>query len=168
VGDKDQPHPHLLLQPPEQLEHLGLHRDVEGRRRLVSDDDVGLHGERHGDHHPLALAAGELVGVLAERGVGLGDADTPHQVQRSLLGLDAGESVNEHHLTELPADGVNRIQVAERVLEDHRDPLAVDRPPLGGARLQEVPAVEQDLARDDLARRAVDQVHDRRGGDRLT
>ena len=58
------PDAHLVLQLLEQLQHLGLHGDVERGGRLVGDDDVGLHRERHGDHHPLALAAGELVRVL--------------------------------------------------------------------------------------------------------
>ena len=44
----------------------GLDGDVERGRRLVGDQDVGLVGERHRDHHPLALAARELVRIGGE------------------------------------------------------------------------------------------------------
>ena len=54
-----------LAQLVEELEDLGLDRHVEGGRRLVGDEQLGLAGERHGDHDPLAHAARELVGVLA-------------------------------------------------------------------------------------------------------
>ena len=50
----------------EQLEDLRLHRDVERGGRLVGDQQVGLVGERHGDHDALALAAGELVRIARE------------------------------------------------------------------------------------------------------
>ena len=49
-------------------QHLRLHGDVEGGRRLVGDDELRPAGHRHGDHRALAHAAGELVRVLARRG----------------------------------------------------------------------------------------------------
>jgi len=42
----------------QQRQDLGLHGDVERGGRLVGDQDVGLAGERDGDHDALALAAG--------------------------------------------------------------------------------------------------------------
>jgi hypothetical protein len=51
----------LPLQLSHQLQHLRLHGDVERRRRLVGDQHLGAAGQRHGDHHPLAHAAGQLV-----------------------------------------------------------------------------------------------------------
>ena len=65
-------------------------------------------------------------GYLSSDGLGVGDADAAHQVEGARGGLDAGGAVDAHHLAELPADGLDRVQVAERVLEDHRDALAVD------------------------------------------
>ena len=58
-----------------QLEDLGLDRHVEGRGGLVGDDERGPAGDGHGDHHPLAQAAGKLVreGLGPARRVG--DAD---------------------------------------------------------------------------------------------
>jgi hypothetical protein len=62
VGDEQHRHAERLCNP-EQLQDLRLHGDVERRGRLVGDQQVGLVGERHGDHHALALAAGELVRI---------------------------------------------------------------------------------------------------------
>ena len=43
-----------------------LHGDVERGGRLVGDQEVGLGDQHHGDHHPLAHAAGELVRIGAK------------------------------------------------------------------------------------------------------
>ncbi len=55
VGDEQHRHAEAAPQVGEQVEDLGLDGDVEGRGRLVGDEQVGLAGERHRDHHPLAL-----------------------------------------------------------------------------------------------------------------
>jgi hypothetical protein len=54
------------LQLGDQLEDLLLHGDVERAGRLVGDQKLRLAGDRHGDHHPLLLAAGELVGIAVD------------------------------------------------------------------------------------------------------
>ena len=53
----------LLLHAHQQLEDLRLHRHIQGRGRLVRDDQFRLHHQGHGDHHPLTLAAGQLVRI---------------------------------------------------------------------------------------------------------
>ena len=45
----------------EQVEHVDLVGEVEERRRLVEQQQLGLLRERHRDPRALALAAGELV-----------------------------------------------------------------------------------------------------------
>ena len=67
--------PVSALSSREQLQDLRLHGHVERRGRLVGDEEVGLVGERHGDHHALALPAGELVRIGAEPALRLADAD---------------------------------------------------------------------------------------------
>ena len=57
VRDQDDRHAGLLLQVAQQVEDLRLHGDVERGGRLVGDQQVGLAGQRHGDHHALAHAA---------------------------------------------------------------------------------------------------------------
>jgi hypothetical protein len=45
-------------------QHLAGELRVQGGGGLVKAEDVGLHGQRPGDGHPLLLAAGELVRVM--------------------------------------------------------------------------------------------------------
>ena len=75
------------LQVLQKLEDLRLHGDVEGGRRLVGDEKIGPVGERHGDHHPLALAAGELMRKGAKPLAGIGNADFPQQLDDAGLDL---------------------------------------------------------------------------------
>ena len=65
VADHHHPDPAVADQVGEHVEHLRLHHHVERRGRLVGHDQLGVAGQRHRDHHPLLLAAGELVGVAA-------------------------------------------------------------------------------------------------------
>ena len=117
----------LVLDVDQHLEHLGLHGDVEGGGRLVGDEQVGLAGDRHGDHRPLAHAARELVRVHLGPLAGLGDADQVEHLDRPLEGVLLVEPlVDPRHLADLAADGVHRVQGGERVLEDHGDLAAAD------------------------------------------
>ena len=50
----------------QQVDDLGLHRDVERRDRLVAHEHVGVERERAGDADALALSAGELVRKAAQ------------------------------------------------------------------------------------------------------
>ena len=67
----------------QQLEDLRLDRHVERRRRLVGDQELGLAGDGHGDHHPLAHAARELVREGVEALFRRRDADHVHQLDRA-------------------------------------------------------------------------------------
>ena len=82
VGDEQDRHPDLLLQELDQVEDLGLDRDVEGGRGLVGDQQRRAAGERHRDHRALAHAARELVRVLVELALGLGQADELQHLER--------------------------------------------------------------------------------------
>ena len=64
VGDEDDGQPELAAQRLQQLQDLRLDHHVEGGGRLVADDQARPAGEGHRDHHPLAHAAAELVGIL--------------------------------------------------------------------------------------------------------
>ena len=62
----------------------GLDRDVERRRRLVGDEQVGLAGQRDRDLDPLPHPAAELMRVGLERRLGSGDPDLFEQFERAL------------------------------------------------------------------------------------
>ena len=72
VRDEDDRHPGLVLELRQQGQDLVLDRDVERGRRLVGEQQLGSHGDRDRDHHPLAHAAAELVRVRAQPPLGDG------------------------------------------------------------------------------------------------
>ena len=61
MGDEDVGQPELVLQVVEQVDDLGLDRDVERGDRLVEQHQPRVDRERARDADALALAAGELV-----------------------------------------------------------------------------------------------------------
>ena len=67
VGDEDIGEAEPRLEVDQQIEDLRLDRDVEGRDRLVGDDQLGLERDGPGDADALALAAGEFMGIAARR-----------------------------------------------------------------------------------------------------
>ena len=82
VGDQQHGDAEALLQVGEEVEDLRLDRDVERRRRLVGDEQLGFARQRHGDEHPLAHAAGHLERVLLDALRRVGDADHVEQLDR--------------------------------------------------------------------------------------
>ena len=70
------------------------------------------------------------------------------------------------HLADLPLDRVQRIERGHRLLEDDADVVAAHRAELGVARLEEVLALEEDLARR-VRGRGRQELHHRQRGDRL-
>ena len=88
-----------------------------------------LAGQRHGDHHPLAHPARELVRVVVAAG-GRRRGCRPRSSSVDRLAawrsrLVAVEVALEH-LGDLAADGEHRVERGHRVLEDHRDLAAAD------------------------------------------
>ena len=89
-----------------------------------ASSSVGLVGERQGEHDPLLLPAGELVRVVAQPLLGLGDLDLAQQLDGARLGrLAADAAVGAQRLADLPAHGADRVERGLRLLEDHRDRL---------------------------------------------
>ena len=74
----------------ENVEDLRLNRHVEGRGRLVGDDDVGVVRDGDGDHHALTHTTGELVREAAETLLGLRDADQIEQLDATVVNLLLG------------------------------------------------------------------------------
>ena len=146
VADEQHAHAVALAQAADQLEDLALDRHVQRRRRLVGDQQLGLAGQRHRDHHALLLAAGELVRVARQTPLGLGHADLGEQLLGALQRrAPAQPEVAHERLDELRADGEDRVERLHRVLEDAGDLLAADRLQLGQPRLQQVAPLPQHL-----------------------
>ena len=119
--------PSFALQLLQQLQQLGLDGDVDGRGGLVGDQQVRIVGERHGDHHALALPARELVRIGGEPLLRLRNADEPQQLERAQARLRAVQPLmQDQHLVDLLLDGVQRIERGHRLLEHHGDVVAAD------------------------------------------
>ena len=56
VGDEHHAHAEALLQARHEFENFRLDGNIKCRRWFVGDQQIGIVGERHGDHHALALA----------------------------------------------------------------------------------------------------------------
>ena len=78
VRDEEHGEAEGAAQGAEEVEHLGLDGDVECGGGLVGDEQAGTVDDGHGDEDALALAAGELVGVVADAVLGVGEGDLVH------------------------------------------------------------------------------------------
>ena len=76
----------LVPQPPQGVQDLRLHGDVERGGRLVGDDDLGIVDHRHRDHHALPHATGEFVRILLGPPVRLRDADDVQHLEHPCRG----------------------------------------------------------------------------------
>ncbi len=162
MGDEEHSHAEPALQLLEKLEDLRLHGDVERGGRLVGDQQLGLVGERHGDHHPLALAARELMGEGVEPFGGVADADEVEEFERALAGRLAGEAlVQLQDLADLPRHGVQRVERGHRLLEDHGDVVAAHLAQLVLRRGEKVAPLEEHAAGRVRGWRVLQELEDR-------
>src|SRR6476646_9398047 len=136
VGDEDQRRAFAFAERAQKIDDLRLHRHVERCRRLVGDKQLRFADQRHCDHHALAHAARELVRVFVV---------TPRRCGNA----DIGE----------------RIERAHRLLENHCNVAAADRPHLPRREVTKILAVEDDFAGD--IRAAWQQPEESEAGDRL-
>ena len=134
----------LALQVDQQIDHLGLDRDVERGDRLVADDQARSERKRARDADALALAAGKLMRKVPHL-VGP-QAHLLEQFGDPVLLLAAGgEAVHAERLADDVARAHARIERGERVLE-HDLHLAADRAHLGLAEMGDVLSVDPDFA----------------------
>ena len=125
VRDEQHRHAERGLRVLQQLQNLRLHRDVERGGRLVGDQQVGLVGERHRDHHALALAAGQLMRIAAEPSGRIGNADLVEQFDDARARrLACKPLMQQQDFADLLLDRVQRIERRHRLLEDDRDVVA--------------------------------------------
>jgi hypothetical protein len=80
--------------------------------------------------------------------------------------LRSHREVRADGLLELAADGEQRVERRQRILEDGTDPATADRAQLPGRQAVDAPSFETDLTCRD-ARRRIEQAQHRRTGDGL-
>ena len=126
VRDHQDGHIQVGTEAAEEIENLGTDRDVERGRRLVRDQERWLAGQGHRDHRPLPHAAAELVWVVVHAAPWGRDSDHVEQLDGPFARRRVIQSaVSLEALSDLSADGQDRVQARQRILEDHGD----TRPP---------------------------------------
>ena len=152
---------------PQQVKNLRLDRHVERGRRFVSDHQRGAAGERDGNHHPLAHAAGQLVRVVADTGRRIRDVHRLHQFHGTGARLaPARAPMDDERLGNLVADREHRVQRRHRLLENQRDFSAADGADGRLVEPEEIAAFEADGTRGNPSRR-LHQTEDGKRGDRF-
>ena len=127
VRDDDEGDAHAFGEVFHQLENLGLDGDVQSCRRFIGNDELGLAAKRHRDHHPLAHPAAQVVGVLPDAALRLGDTHQAQIFDRLFLRVGPVHAeVMLHRLGELQPDGQDGVQGSHGFLEDHADLAAPD------------------------------------------
>ena len=107
VGDVDGGEVVLLLHLLDEFQNLRLNGHVQRRGRFIADEYLRTAGHGDGDDHPLAHAAGKLVGVLAVAALRLVDAHVLEHFQHGALGLGPAQALMQlHGLLDLLADGL--------------------------------------------------------------
>jgi hypothetical protein len=128
VADQQQCHLPFGAKLTEQFEYLLLVPHVQGGGRLVGDEQPRAGHQRHGDHNPLAHAAGELARVGVQPPGGAGHAHPVEQFHRPSPGRGPADAAGGEHLLELAAEGDHRIEGRQRVLQHQADDRAADVP----------------------------------------
>ena len=168
MGDDDQGDAHVPGQLLHQFQDLRLDGHVQRRGGLVGDDQFGLAAQGHGDHHPLAHAAAQMVGILAQPPVGVRNPDQVQQLQRPRpRRVVVHVQVVGQRLGKLPPDGQHGIERGHGLLEHHRDLAAPHVADLCVAQLEKIGAHETDAALHDAPRRVGNEPEDGKGADRL-
>ena len=125
MGDKQVGQAHLLLQILKHVDDLCLDGNVQCGNRLVTNDELRVHGQCTGNAHALTLTAGELVAVavcvLAVQANALQQSDDLIVAVLFVL----GQVMDVDALTHDVADGHTGIQAGVRILEHDLHPAAV-------------------------------------------
>ncbi len=121
MGDEQDCETEPFPQRDELFQDLPLGDHVQCGGGLVQDDDVRFQGQRHGDHHPLPHAAGQLMGIAGQP-VG-GDSHHVQQFGRpGPLGLPFDpRPVRPQHVGELDPYAQHRVERGHRALQHHGD-----------------------------------------------
>ena len=87
VTDQQNRQPQLFLQPLDQVEDGFLNGDIQCRGGLIGDQDLWIVGQRHGNHHPLALPATELMRIALQHFCAVGEFHLTQQLLAAFSGL---------------------------------------------------------------------------------
>ena len=113
----------------EKCDDLRLNGDIQRGCGFVGDKQAGAIDERNGDHDALALATGELVWVVVEAALGIGERDLMQcgEDPRVEFGACDAWCVRENRFGDLATDAHHGIERGHGLLKDHREGAAAVR-----------------------------------------
>ena len=90
---------------------LGLYGYIQGRGRLIGNENIRFTGKCHAYHYPLAHPAGQLMGILCHDLPGIGDTYLFKHLQRRCIFLFCPHARKMQGITfcNLPTYGMNRV-----------------------------------------------------------
>ena len=148
VGDQQDADPQLAAQLVEQVQDLLLHGHVEGRGRLVRDQQARPGQDRERDEHPLQLPAGELVGEGVRDALRLGQAHPLERRDDERLALRTAARPGDQRrgLEGLRPDRAHGVQGRARVLRHEAQHPSAQGQELPLAQAGDLPAPHRDGA----------------------
>ena len=146
MGNQHQGHAGFTLKLEKEVENLRLDRDIERSGRFIGNEELGIAGNRHGNHDALVHAPRKLMRIGGETALRRRNADQRQEFDGApapggLIHVEMG--FQRFH--QLKADGEARIEARHRLLEDHGEVLAGDGAALARRHGQEVTTVEGHL-----------------------
>ena len=136
-----------------EFQYLRLDGHIERRGRLIGDQELGVVGQRDGDHHALALPAGKLVRKRIQTMRRIRKADLLEQGDHPLAAcVRCNATMQGDGLGNLRADAFERIEAGHRLLEHHARTAPPQPAQSLGRSLQHVRAIERNGARAARAR----------------
>ena len=168
VRDEDECQARLPLDLLQEAQILRLDRDVERGRGLVGDQQARLAGDRDRAGDPLADATAHLVRIGVHPPLRIADLHLAQELDDPVVeGAAAQPAMEREGLGDLLPHGHRGIQRGHGILQDHRDPRSPQAAHLFRALVEEVLAVEEDLAPDDPPARLGHEPQDRETRHRL-
>ncbi|MNI33881.1 hypothetical protein D3C73_878490 [compost metagenome] len=121
MGNEDHPHLHFLLQHADQLQDLRLNGDVQRGGRFIGNQQRRFTRQRHGNHHPLAHPARQLMRIATKDVFGLGNAHQIEHTQRFTFGAAVIHPlVQTQRFGDLLPHRKHRVERGHRLLKNHR------------------------------------------------
>ena len=122
MGDQHQTHAVVALDRHQKIQNLRLNGHIQCRGRLVGNQQFGLGGQSHRNHHALAHAARQLVRKSTQAPLGIGDADRFQQFDgAAAAGGTVQTQMGFQTFANLEPHGEAGVQAGHRLLEDHRN-----------------------------------------------
>ena len=126
----------------QQVQHLGLDRDIQGRGGLIGHHQGRVQGDGRGDQRTLAQSAGELVRTLTGAQLGFRDTHLLQQLDHPAVPFGGiADPMQAQGLGDLLAHGAQRVQGHQGILQDEAHVHPADAPPLAVGEAGDIPSV---------------------------